>query len=161
MMNIMDAHCAGGAFFAWIDEWWKRTWIVDELTFPRSDYPFWHNITSPEQNFGLLAFGLGTPGYQRWSRVAGHGRIAEVRADMDAEYFYLRVALDRPLANNETVAIGFDTYGDDLGESVLPNGVTTKRRNELALVFTAPNAAQLYVMQAYDLFGIWHLVSGP
>ncbi len=50
--------------FAWMDEWFKRTWIVLYLeaygltggaeTIPTRQ--LWHNETSPEQCFGLLAF---------------------------------------------------------------------------------------------------------
>ncbi|HRZ79772.1 MAG TPA: family 2 glycosyl transferase, partial [bacterium] len=54
--TIRDTGCAGGMYFAWIDEWWKRTWITDELDFPPERRPLWHNITAPEQNFGLIAF---------------------------------------------------------------------------------------------------------
>jgi hypothetical protein len=65
------------------------------------------------------------------------------------------------LADGEVLTLGLDTYGDDVGESVLPSGTTTTRRNELALQITAPDTAQLYVTVAYDLFGIWHGVSTP
>jgi hypothetical protein len=156
LINAFDAHCAGGAFFAWIDEWWKRTWIVDELSMPRDRYRLWHNITSPEQNFGLIEFDLGAPKFVRWPKVSGQGRVRELKADFDAEYFYLRLTLDAALADGETLTLGFDTYADALGESQLPGGTVTTRRNEFALVFEAPEDAQLYVMQAYDTFGIWH-----
>jgi hypothetical protein len=156
LINILDAHCAGGAFFAWIDEWWKRTWIVDELSMPRDRYKLWHNITSPEQNFGLIEFEIEAPKFVRWPKVSGEGRVRELKADFDAEYFYLRLTLDAAMADGETLTLGFDTYGDDLGESRLPDGTVTNRRNEFALVFDAPHDAQLYVIQAYDTFGIWH-----
>ena len=50
--------------FAWMDEWFKPTWIVLYLEvygihsggdlIPTRQ--LWHNITSAEQNFGLLTF---------------------------------------------------------------------------------------------------------
>ena len=62
MHNIIDAGCAGGFMFAWMDEWFKPTWIVAYLeaygmisggiTIPTRQ--LWHNLASPEQNFGLV-----------------------------------------------------------------------------------------------------------
>ncbi len=64
MHNISDAGCAGGFMFAWMDEWFKPTWIVGYLEafgflsgnaiIPTRQ--LWLNLTSPEQNFGLLTF---------------------------------------------------------------------------------------------------------
>jgi hypothetical protein len=157
LTNTLEADCAGGAFFAWIDEWWKRTWIVDELAMPRENYRLWHNVTSPEQNFGLIQFELGRP---RWQRLAqGGGRISAVEAAADAEFFHARVQLERPLRKGERLTIGYDTYGDPVGESVLPDGTPSQRRNEFALVITDTAPAQLYVTGAYDTFGIWHGLS--
>lgn len=156
MRNMLDANCAGGAFFAWIDEWWKRTWIVDELAFPRANYAIWHNITSPEQNFGLVAFQQPEATWKRWPKVQSDGRVASLDADVDAEFFQLRLTLKSQLESGDTLTIGVDTYGDDLGEAVLPNGRQTERRNEFALVLSGRDEAQLYVTQPYDLFGIWH-----
>jgi hypothetical protein len=159
MRDTLETNCAGGAFFAWIDEWWKRTWIVDDLAYPRDHYPLWHNITSPEQNFGLIAFDVAPPSFKRWPKLTGSGRVRQIDADADAEFFHVRVTLDAPLSDGDTITLGFDTYGDALGESVLPGGRTTQHRNEFSLVYKAPDTAQLYVTQAYDLFGIWHGVS--
>jgi hypothetical protein len=156
LANMRDANCAGGALFAWIDEWWKRTWIVDELALPRDRYRLWHNVASPEQNFGLIAFDLGAPDFKRWRATSGNGRITEVAADVDAEFFHVRLKLNAPVTAGEELTIAFDTYGDDVGESRLPDGSSAARRNEFALVYRAPDEAQLYVTQAYDLFGIWH-----
>jgi hypothetical protein len=49
--------------------------------------------------------------------------------------------------------VGYDTYGDELGETLLPDGTRTKRRSEFALSVTAPDAATLRVAKAYDLYG--------
>lgn len=38
--------------FAWIDEWFKRTWITDPIDYLGERRPLWHNATAAEQNFG-------------------------------------------------------------------------------------------------------------
>lgn len=153
LQNIYDAKAAGGIWFAWMDEWWKSTWIVDPLQFPRESTPFWHNVTSPEENFGLIAFDLGLPAFQTLQE--GSGRVQKVDVAADAEFFHARLTLGSALNEGESLSIGFDTYRNDLGESQLPGGETTSRRHEFALVLQAPKEAQLYVTEAYDLFRIW------
>lgn len=154
--NAYDAGTAGAVLFAWIDEWWKRTWIVDELALPRERYKLWHNVTSPEQNFGLLKFVLDPPNFDMFPPTVGTGRTRTVRAAADAEFFHLDIELASPLADGERLTIGYDTYADDRGESILPDGTRTTQRSELALVYTAPRSAELFVMEAYDQFGVWH-----
>jgi hypothetical protein len=161
MRDVFDADCAGGAFFAWIDEWWKPTWIVDELAMPRARYRLWHNVTSPEPNYGLIAFDLAPPDFTRGAPASGQGRIRSIQEDADAAFFFVRIDLSEMLGEGETLTLGLDTYGDEIGESVLPSGTATTRRNEFALQITGPDSAQLYVTRAYDLFGIWHGVSTP
>lgn len=160
LRNIRDSGSAGGLLFEWVDEWWKRTWIVDELEMPRDRFRLWNNVTSPEENFGLLAFDLGEPNYDKWGATKGPGRIREFRAAADAAFFHLRIHLGTGMQSGEVMTVGLDTYRDDLGESVLPDGVKTSNRSEFALVIEAPAEAQLYVTEAYDLLGIWHNTSG-
>lgn len=153
--NAYDADTGGAILFAWIDEWWKRTWIVDELALPRDRYKLWHNVTSPEQNFGLLAFEVDPPNFSMFEATKGAGRVAEIRGAADAEFFHLKITLTSPLAANETLTIGYDTYADDRGESILPDGKKTAQRSELALAVTT-SGAELMVMEPYDQFGVWH-----
>jgi hypothetical protein len=154
--NIHDSGYAGAVNFAWIDEWWKSTWICTPQTFPRARYPLWHNVMSPEQNYGLVAFDLPPPTFQRWPAVSGGGRVRSVKADANAEYFFVRLQVAGGLADGETLNIGFDTYADDRGETTLPNGVKSGKRHEIALTVTAPGSAQLYATEAYDLAKIWN-----
>ncbi len=153
--NAYDTETAGAILFAWIDEWWKRTWIVDELALPRERYKLWHNVTSPEQNFGLVAFEVVAPTFTQFVPVKGEGRIREIRADADAEYFHVKLTLNAALTAKESITVGYDTYADELGESVLPDGKKTSQRSEFALRIT-PTSADLMVTEPYDQFGVWH-----
>lgn len=54
--TIENSDCGGGISFAWIDEWFKRTWVTDSLDNNPESRILWHNITAAEQNFGLISF---------------------------------------------------------------------------------------------------------
>lgn len=56
--DIRKAGCAGGFIFAWQDEWFKRTWNSMDYEAP-DRRPFWYNVESPEECFGLLTFEAG------------------------------------------------------------------------------------------------------
>lgn len=158
--NLYDNHLAGGMVFAWIDEWWKRTWIVDEISFPRERYKYWHNLTSPEENFGLIGFEPPAPTYKTLQK-ADQGAVRQIEAAADAAYFRVRIQLGADYQPGTRLVLGYDTYRDDLGDPVLPDGARTANRNEFALDLSLPDTAQLYVTQSYDLLGIWHGASGP
>ena len=157
--NIYETRCAGGALFSWFDEWWKRTWIVDERSMPRDRYRLWPDATSPEQNFGLIAFETAPPDYSVWPKLAGSGRIVSVEAAASAGFFHLRIGLEAALQTGDTLTVGLDTYADDRGESILPGAVQSQRRHEFAVTVSAPTTAQLFVTETYDLYGIWHGLS--
>lgn len=55
---IVASGCMGGLIFSWQDEWFKTTWNSMEQE-ESSRRPYWHNVESPEQCFGLLAFDAG------------------------------------------------------------------------------------------------------
>ncbi|AWV88354.1 hypothetical protein [Bradymonas sediminis] len=163
--SVYDTNGAGAAVFAWIDEWWKPTWIADARGSGEERRPFWHNICAPEQNYGLIAYDLGEPDWANPGKsTESSGFVTRVSTVADTQFFHVRLNTRSALSGSDKMVVAFDTYGSkdspqfdkELGESVLPNGVTTQNRNEFALVINGSESAELMVTFAYDSKRIWH-----
>jgi hypothetical protein len=164
MKNLLSVGCAGGFMFSWMDEWFKGTWIVqyleaygteiDEINIPTRQ--LWHNLVSPEQNFGLIGF-EETLARQWWtySTDANNELVSSVKACHDNSYFYLDIQLATVPASGDTFMIAFDTYLKDTGESTLPGGETIANRSEFLLeAIKGDDSASFYVTEAYDMYGL-------
>lgn len=149
--NIKKTGLAGGIQFAWIDEWFKNTWLTDIVDF--GDKILWHNVAAAEQNFGLKKFTAKND----WVVVKDYGDKEIKRLSAKAGYAFLEFKLDlkKKFDLLGECWVSLDTYNPNLGESVLPNGTQLSNRSEFALHITQHDA-QLYVTQAYDLYGLWH-----
>lgn len=164
MNNILDAGCAGGFMFAWMDEWFKRTWIVVYLEAYASRIgsemiptrQLWHNEVSPEQCFGLLAYDQKEiPPYDNYSLDVSSGTVTAIRATHDESFFYLRIESAADLQADDELIVSFDTYLGETGESTLPNGMTVSNRAEFMLRIPLNADTALYhVTQAYDMYGL-------
>jgi len=164
MNNMLDAGCAGGFMFAWMDEWFKRTWIVLYLeaygigsgseTIPTRQ--LWHNETSPEQCFGLMAFDQQTvPDYVAYNLDTPSGPVSSIKATNDESFFYLEINTSADLADTDEFMVAFDTYLSGTGESTLPDGGIVPNRAEFLLTFSpADDTAMHHVTQAYDMNGL-------
>jgi hypothetical protein len=164
MHNIIDAGCAGGFMFAWMDEWFKPTWIVSYLeaygtvsggiTIPTRQ--LWHNLASPEQNFGLISFDqASTLPFTSYQTNKPSGPVKKISATNDNSFFFLEIEAGRALANGDTVMIAFDTYLASFGESKLPNGKNLENRSEFLLTMVLSNDTALFnVTEAYDMNGL-------
>ena len=73
--EIRESGAAGSILFAWIDEWFKKNWIVIDFEIPLENTRQWHNVMDAEQNYGVLGMyaGAGTrpPGARRAARDPG------------------------------------------------------------------------------------------
>ena len=155
--DIHDTRYAGGLVFQWQDGWWKPTWITNRVTFPRHRYGIWHDLTTPSQSYGLLAF---EPPAFVWESVLEDGEtsgpVTGVQMAADARALHVKVTFDEPVGSPR-LTIGIDTYRDDLGDTQLPDGTETSVRSELAIELDE-SSAQLYVIEEYDLYAA---VEGP
>jgi len=164
MHNILDAGCAGGFMFSWMDEWFKPTWIVSYLEaygtsiggIPIPTRQIWHNLTSPEQNFGLLTFEqTSTLPFVSYLTDRPSGPVRTISATNDNSCFYLEIEAGRQLSAGDSVMVAFDTYLASFGESKLPNGRNLTNRSEFLLsVVLSEDTASYYVTEAYNMYGL-------
>lgn len=164
MHNIIDAGCAGGFMFAWMDEWFKPTWLVLYLeaygiysgsgTVPTRQ--LWHNVTSPEQCFGLLTYDQkDIPGLVPYSLDSPGGSVSSVKATNDNSFLYLEITTISDLTPSDEFMVAFDTYHGNTGESTLPGGATVTNRAEFLLTFSPGSDTALHhVTEAYDMNGL-------
>ncbi|MBD3671393.1 MAG: hypothetical protein HUJ29_11510 [Gammaproteobacteria bacterium] len=174
LQNLADTGMGGGMLFAWIDEWWKPTWLTNEFDFPFARRAHWHNIMAPEQNYGLLGFKPEAPSFHTLRQGDGisawaGSQITSLEAATDTSFYRLRLGLAAPLGNGDELLIALDTYDDSLGEDSLASSsttptnqiastVTTGLRNEFLLHLYHDGStwqAQLYVGSDYDLYGLY------
>lgn len=153
--NIYEDSCAGGMLFAWIDEWFKITWITNPIGTVPARRHFWHNLCSPEQNFGLITFDPPKPDFKPLQFFNTNCLIDTIKWAIDWQYLRVRINLKQPFLSSDTMLLAFDTYKSDVGEKYLPNGHPVSTRPEFTLQITSADHADLYVTQAYDLFEIW------
>lgn len=158
--NIASSGSGGGIWFSWMDEWFKRTWINQPLDFDARRRSLWHNVMSPEQNFGLIGFRSKNTNLEHWETYTGDSRVRQLWRGFDNAYLYLQIRLDESMAETDSLWISLDTYNRALGEFILPNGQRLIHGAEFAILITN-QFAQLYVTQAYDIFGILHGAASP
>ncbi len=152
--NMLRNNLAGGCYFSWIDEWFKRTWITDEYDFPLDARLRWHNIMAPEQNFGLLGYKQTGLQFEPFDFYGITAPVSDVAMQSSYDFLSVKAYLNQPIGNNDTLWLALDTYDANLGESVLPTGQATSNRAEFVLSITQNNAT-MYVTQAYDAYGIY------
>ena len=152
--NMYDTRYCGGIVFSWMDEWFKTTWITHPLSSGRRN--LWHNITSPENNYGLIQFVPNPQFYtHRQTQNFNYQKISNASVWHDFTFFNVETSLTSPLGAADTLWVAFDTYKRNVGESALPDGrrVFDVHRPEFLLRVTA-DSALLFVTEAYNLQGI-------
>jgi hypothetical protein len=154
--EIRESGAAGGIIFAWIDEWFKKNWIVIDYEIPLENTRQWHNVMDAEQNYGILGMYAGdsatTPELggepRRWRALAPiatpanpmlPNRPSALRVGSDESYLYLAAEFPAlagmPFPWGERrIMLALDTYRADLGQRTLPGGVV---RGDIGFEFVA------------------------
>ncbi len=162
---IHDQGCAGGVVFAWLDEWFKRNWMLDEFAVPPDRVRLWHNILNPEQCYGMVKFGrelvtidgetgdwVGRP-LARDEGAAGGQAIRALWLAADEEYLYVRLDLaEEPNWLRHCIGLAIDTYDPRLGDRRLGAlGVGLANGTEFLALLDDTAAAEVLVDSAYSL----------
>ncbi|SFA81052.1 MULTISPECIES: hypothetical protein [unclassified Bacillus (in: firmicutes)] len=168
--SIVSEGYAGGMVFAWQDEWFKRTWNTMDYDNP-DRRPFWSNIQTNEQNFGLLSF---EPGMKEsaihvdgdtgdWIKNKSRllysmrgSKLKETRMSSDEKYLYFLMKYESPLNfKKDDIFLMLDTIGDQ-GQTEIELSKGKKLKTDLGIDFLISlkdeNNASITVDSYYDSF---------
>jgi len=162
--EVRAAGAAGGVLFAWLDEWFKHTWVTIDLEVPAERSRLWHNMEDAEQHYGLMGEYAGAsadatpepggdPAVWRALPVLARADSLVLRVGADPSYLYMALA-GRPSFDSARYVLGIDTYRRDRGQFRLPGvpGPTGEVGSEFALVLNDTSDAQLRVAPWYNPF---------
>lgn len=153
--DIHDAGSMGALIFAWQDEWFKRTWnTMDfDLEWQR---PFWSNVETNEQMFGLLTFEPGET-----LKIKLDGKVNDwveipylsttdlkLKATQDERYIYLLVELES--ISEDTIYIGIDTIPNQGNLSYTAANLSFNR--DADFLISIGNESRIQVDPYYDAF---------
>lgn len=149
--NIHEAGYAGSIVFAWMDEWFKKTWQVSPLELPPERKPFWFNVMDAEENYGLVGHHPGAKGPrilidgrpEDWKDIPTYLKSSDLEVKLFADEGWFHVALFWKGAVEgvkEQFLLGLDTLDPALGNHRFPFGVPV--RSQAGLEFVVQLSAQ-------------------
>ncbi len=160
--SIYNENYAGGLLFSWQDEWFKRTWNNVKFDIP-DRRPFWSNVQTCEQAFGLLTFDPG----QEKSVCYVDGDITEwaydkpvyenetiklyMKSDEESVYFMVETIGDFDF-DSDMLLIPIDVIADQGNTSMLATGATFSRGADFVIWINGAGNSRIVVDQYYDVF---------
>lgn len=163
--EIRESGAAGAIIFAWMDEWFKKNWIVIDFEQPAERNRLWLNAMDAEQNYGILGQYPGERGTSptlggdpaRWRALepvqSGGGRVKSLRAGSDEGYLYLAIELPEGPIDWDSLGIlvAIDTYRPGAGQLTLPGAMLRSEIGfEFLLELRGPADATLRILPAYN-----------
>jgi hypothetical protein len=159
--EIREAGTAGGAVFAWMDEWFKHNWVTIDLETPKEHSPRWRNLENAEEHYGLLAAdaGAGAPVLggdpQGWRGLMpvlrGEGAIRGLLAGSDEAFVYLAVETSPEFAlGRDRLYLPIDVVRPDLGQHLLPGGIRSEVGFEFVVVLPDTTGATVLALPEYN-----------
>ena len=173
--EIRESGAAGGIVFAWIDEWFKKNWVVVDLEIPLENTRQWHNMMDAEQNYGIVGIYAGPaqktprPGgtTDTWLqgeelyhvKPASNAAPGTLRVHSDESYLYLTALFPRLTGqafpwDSLGVMIAIDTWLPTGGQHLLPDSLLTSETGfEFLIDLRSPDDAEIRVLSEYNPYG--------
>jgi hypothetical protein len=166
--EIREAGAAGSILFAWLDEWFKKTWVVIDYEIPLDNTRLWHNVMDAEQNYGILGQYAGdsqtTPrlggNVAPWLALASVQAAdtsrpgpRRIRAGADESFCYLAVELQPGKFPWDSLGIqlALDTYQTRKGQHrLLRSRVRSEIGFEFLIDLVNPGIATMKVTPDYN-----------
>ena len=166
--SIHDTGYAGGLVFTWQDEWFKRTW--NNVMFDIADRrPFWSNIQTTEQCFGLMAFDPGEThtlcypdgDVSDWASVEPTVTTeqGELYVQSDEHYLYLLVKAKDYDFNNDTLYIPINTIPEQGNTKIKDKSVRFDDGADFLISLHGASDSHIYVDRYYDAFNYYFVDS--
>lgn len=163
--SIYNENYDGAVLFSWQDEWFKITWNTLELDTPIARRPYWRNMLTNEEHFGLLAV---EPGKSPEDTIVLDGKTDDwerrkpvetktypgysLSVSHDEAYLYLMLKNtqgDWKLGDN-TLYLGFDTLNGGSSKADQAPGVGFSSGQEFVMKLQGAKDSSLYISSAYD-----------
>lgn len=169
MLECIDsARYAGGIVFTWQDEWFKRTW--NNVMFDIADRrPFWSNIQTTEQCFGLMAFDPGetdTVCYvdgdvSDWKNVLPLVTTAQgsLSVQSDERYLYILVDAAQYTFETDTLLIPINTIADQGNTRSAADNAAFDTAADFLIRIHGKDDSRILVDRYYDAFNYYFLES--
>lgn len=169
MLECIDsARYAGGIVFTWQDEWFKRTW--NNVMFDIADRrPFWSNIQTTEQCFGLMAFDPGetdTVCYvdgdvSDWKNVLPLVTTAQgsLSIQSDERYLYILVDAAQYTFETDTLLIPINTIADQGNTRSAADNAAFDTAADFLIRIHGKDDSRILVDRYYDAFNYYFLES--
>lgn len=166
--SIENAKYAGGIVFTWQDEWFKRTWnnVMLDIADRR---PYWSNIQTTEQCFGLLAFDPGKESMaayvdgdvSEWRNTKPTVTTAQGKLYIKSDERYLYIMLDAGNYDFEkdTLLIPINTIADQGSLKAAQYNAEFDTAADFLIYINGKNNSHIYVDRYYDAFNYYFLES--
>ncbi|MDD6095786.1 MAG: family 2 glycosyl transferase [Clostridia bacterium] len=165
---IKEAKYAGGIVFTWQDEWFKRTW--NNVMFDIADRrPFWSNIQTTEQCFGVLAFDPGADSMacyvdgdiSEWKSASPlvTTEQGKLYVKSDERYLYLMLDMEDYDFENETLLIPVNTIADQGNTKSSQFNAEFDEGADFLICINGKDNSHIYVDKYYDAFNYYFLES--
>lgn len=166
--SIENAKYAGGIVFTWQDEWFKRTWnnVMLDIADRR---PYWSNIQTTEQCFGLLAFDPGKESMaayvdgdvSEWRNTkptvtTGQGKLY---IKSDERYLYIMLDAGNYDFEKDTLLIPINTIADQGSLKAAQYNAEFDTAADFLIYINGKDNSHIYVDRYYDAFNYYFLES--